>query len=146
MRDDFFKIYCYLTAIVNITSAALGVGYFIFPIFNPLWEIFGIIMLSSWFINFGLVYLNNLYIDKTNEIGKKINRFGYIFLIFISWAMIFMEANTITLSISYEMDFNTLLFSYSCLFISFFGMHAFGIIYSYLDVKNLTNREVWSNE
>ncbi len=71
-----------LTLVLNILSNIMGLIYFIIgPVIIIFGVIFGIILILTWFLNIGLVFLDEYCVEKNNYSGKILNRTGYGFLI-----------------------------------------------------------------
>jgi len=61
-------------------SLSLGIIYFFFPINSLLYDLFGLALFISWFLNAALVYFTDIYLNKDFSIGKRINRISYYYL------------------------------------------------------------------
>jgi hypothetical protein len=70
------KLGIFLSAI----SLSLGILYFFFPINSILYDIFGEVLIISWFLNGALVYFTDIYLNKNIHMGKRINRLSYYYL------------------------------------------------------------------
>ena len=61
----------YVSLILNLACIILGIIYLAIPIYSILWDIFGIILLVTLFMNYILVYINARKLNKTVKIGQK---------------------------------------------------------------------------
>jgi len=66
LNQDQVKKYSFLTIILNIINAILGIIYFAVPIYSVIWDIFGVIMIITWLVNFGLLYINDQLLIKSD--------------------------------------------------------------------------------
>ena len=130
----------YTTLILNIACVIFGFMYLIIPIYNFMWDIFGIILFIALFGNFLLVYLNSVQLNKTSKIGNTLNILCYIFLIFSIMAMLGMLLGNFLISVSYS-NINPL-FS-TVVYIKYFGLLGFGALIAIIDIKNLKKKELW---
>ena len=65
---------------MNIASLLMGIIYFIIGPEMIFGTLFTIILIISWFLDIGLIFLDDLFIMKEHPNGKQINRIGYGFL------------------------------------------------------------------
>lgn len=103
-------------------------------------------MIIAWFGTFGLIFINDLVLVKTDKIGKKINHFCYYCLAFYVLAWIFLLTNAGYLSVVPTTDIVRSTILGLMTYIGFFGMALFGIYLAYLDIKYLENRGAWNLE
>jgi len=61
-------------------SLSLGIIYLFLPTNSILYDLFGIALIISWFLNAALVYFTDIYLNKNFHIGKRINRVSYYYL------------------------------------------------------------------
>ena len=61
-------------------SLSLGIFYFFLPTNSILYDLFGLALIISWFLNGALVYFTDIYLNKNFHIGKRINRISYYYL------------------------------------------------------------------
>jgi len=81
---------CKLSAILNILSFCFGIAYFVIPVHSIMLDIFGVILLVSWFLNISIIFIVDKYLNKSSLRGKKINRFLYYYLVFFIVGLILM--------------------------------------------------------
>ena len=146
LKKEQFKIYNYFILLINLITLVLGIIYFAYPICSILWDIFGVIMIIAWFGTFGLIFINDLVLVKTDKIGKKINHFCYYCLAFYVLAWIFLLTNAGYSSVVPTTDVVRSTIFGLMTYIGFFGMALFGIYLAYLDIKYLENRGAWNLE
>ncbi len=146
LKKEQFKIYNFFILLINLITLVLGIIYFTYPICSILWDILGVIMIIAWFGTFGLIFIIDLVLVKTDKIGKKINHFCYYCLVFYVLAWIFLLINAGLLSIVHTADRAMFTILGLITYIGFFGMALFGIYLAYLDIKYLENRGAWNFE
>jgi len=61
-------------------SLSLGIFYFFLPVNSILYDLLGIALILSWFLNAALVYFSDVYLNKSHTVGKRINRLSYYYL------------------------------------------------------------------
>lgn len=146
LKKEQFKIYNFFILLINLITLVLGIIYFTYPICSILWDILGVIMIIAWFGTFGLIFIIDLVLVKTDKIGKKINHFCYYCLVFYVLAWIFLLINAGLSSIIHTADMAMFTILGLITYIGFFGMALFGIYLAYLDIKYLENRGAWNFE
>ena len=124
----------YASLFLNITCIKLGITYIIIPIYNIVWDIFGIILIIALFGDFLLIYLNSVHLNKTTKIGNRLNLLCYIFLIFSIIAMLGILLGNFLISISYT-NINPSLSV--MVYINYFGLLGFSALIAILDIINL---------
>jgi len=143
--DEIFSIKNVSKAslILNLTSIVVGIIYLAIPMVNIWWNIFGIVILITFFGNILLVYLNSVKLNTTTKLGHRLNIVGYFYLIFIIFAMGFIGAGNFFIMSSYSSVQADLRRSYWWIYAGYFGVLLIGLVLAFLDFKNLDNREVW---
>jgi len=103
-----------------------------------LWNFQGIFIFISWILNLIIIHWNDKIIQKTNSIGKRINRLCYYELVFIIVSM----GNNIfyILTLGY-LPSPSLLF-FILVLVSLIGMGAFGTFLAFFSLKHLNERGV----
>jgi acetyl esterase/lipase len=129
--------------ILNLACIILGVFYVIIPIYNLLWEIFGIILFITLFGNLLLVYLNTIKLNKTTKVGNRLNLVSYVYLIFIILGMLIIPISNFFISITYSSLIRDNIGLYGLIFIFYFGILLFGESIAYIDYKKVDNRGIW---
>ncbi|MHA1294534.1 MAG: hypothetical protein ACTSQJ_17985 [Promethearchaeota archaeon] len=146
IKQNLFKKLSYIIIFLNISTIICGIIYFIIPIYSIFWDIFGVLMVLTWILNFFLIYITGELLKKSNEIGKRINQMCYIFIVFFIIAMLLFVISDLLLSITTETNAIWLFLFVIPVYIGFFGISLFGIYFSYFNLKNLENRGVWKFE
>ncbi len=121
----------------------LGLFYILYPIYNILWDVFGVILMITLFSNLCSMFLIGLKLNKNNKLGKKLNLLSYIFIFFNTACMILMALGNILISITYSNTNLANFFNYFLVFLGYFGIIAFGAVFSIINIKNLNNEELW---
>ena len=127
--------------IVYLVSATVGIVY-VFIV----WDVFGIIIIIALLGNILLVYLNSINLNKTTKLGNKLNLMCYLYLIFMIFAMMWLMQGNSRYASTYSYVLTDNIYSYILVFMSYFGVFAFGTVISYIDFKNRDNRELWNVE
>jgi len=108
-----------------------------------MWDIAGIIYLITLFNNILLVFLSSIKLNKQNKLGGRLNLWGYFFLILVILAMLGMFLGNFLYSVTYPPDFGANLGVFALIYLSYFGLLAFGLFFAYLNIKHIKNSEVW---
>jgi predicted esterase len=128
--------------LLNILSIAFSISFLIVQTYNTIWDIFGIILLITWFGNLLLVYLNSKYINRKTEFGNLINLLGYFYLIFSIFAMYMIIRGNMLITSTYSNNIKDIGRYYGMIYVGIFGLLSFGFILTILNIKNLNGREV----
>ena len=142
IKKNQMNYYFLITLGLNLTSIVMGILYFIIGPDLIFGFLFGIILVISWFLDIGLVLLDDFKLTKNNATGKILNRLGYSFAFFQIFGVFCMVGGLFLLNA----DWASPLVVYSLICISFFGFFLFGSILAYLNIKKLDIREVWNFE
>lgn len=145
---DFLKYYSFTAFSLNLLINILGIIYFgiaysITHFQSSVWNIIGAIIIVTWLINLGLIFLNDRIVNKSSLIGKEINKTCNYFLIFFLIAIILLVGANISLSTTISTDPSASILPLSLASIGYFGISCFGIYISYLNVVNLEVSGVW---
>ncbi|MHA1274019.1 MAG: hypothetical protein ACTSVV_03365 [Promethearchaeota archaeon] len=138
-----FKILCFYTVVINILYIIGGIIHLIYPVYSIFSDIIGAIIIITWISNFVFVYIDDLVIVKNNTIGKKINLFGYFFLVIFILCMLLLVISEGIMVLTVDTQLEAFILPYTILGIGFFGIAAFAIILVLLNLKNLNKRGVW---
>ena len=134
--------YSIITLGMNIVSIIMGIFYFVIGPDLIFGVLFGIILVISWFLDIGLVLLDDFNLIKSTPTGKKLNRLGFGYIGFQMIALFCIVAGIFLVNA----DWMTPLIQYLLVCIGFFGFFLFGSILAYMNIKILNNREVWKFE
>ncbi|MHA1491748.1 MAG: hypothetical protein ACTSRI_19095 [Promethearchaeota archaeon] len=127
---------------MNFASIITGIIYLIIGPERIFGFLFTIILVSSWFLNIGLIFLDEFFVVKNHPNGKKINRIGYGFLMLQIIAILFLVAGNFLMNAQW----GTQTIWYLLISIGFFTTFAFGSILAYANMKNIDILEVWNFE
>lgn len=142
IKKNQMNYYFLITLGLNLTSIVMGILYFVIGPDLIFGFLFSIILVISWFLDIGLVLLNDFKLAKNNATGKILNRLGYSFVIFQIFGAFCMVGGLFFLNA----DWTSPLVQYSLICISFFGFFLFGSILAYLNIKKLDIPEAWNFE
>jgi hypothetical protein len=120
----------------------LGSLHYIIGLNIVIGTILSIAIVLSWLLNSILIVINDFKIEKSNSIGKKINRLGYGFLGVQIIAIFLLVGGLFLLNANWFSPF----MQYSLILIGYFSFFAYGSVFSYLNLRVLDNREVWKGE
>ncbi|MHA1263916.1 MAG: alpha/beta hydrolase [Candidatus Helarchaeota archaeon] len=138
------KSLSYGTLLLNLIAIVFGAIYLItMHIYSIIWDLTGFLYVFALFANFALVYLDSLKINKTDKTGYRISILGYLYLIFIGVGMFGMFFGNFLYSITYSPDPTAHVGAFVLIGVSYFGSLIFGLMLSYLHIRNLTNPAVW---
>jgi hypothetical protein len=134
--------YIKITLSMNVISIIMGILYFIVGSGLLFGIIFGIILVGSWLLDIGLIFIDDFTLKKGNKIGKAINRLGYAFIFYQIIAVLVLAGGLFLLNA----DWATPFIQYFLVFVGFFGFFILGTILSYANMKGLNRKEVWKFE
>ena len=134
------KLGIFLSAI----SLSLGIIYFFFPINSILYDLFGFVLIISWFLNGALVYFADIYLNKNIHMGKRINRLSYYYLALFIVSILLMVFGVI---FSAFIISGPLLVLGNIMIISgFLITNLYGFHFCIVTFTNIGNRGVWNFE
>ncbi len=128
---------CFLSIFLNILTICFGISYFIISIQSILLDIFGVILVLSWLMNILILYLDDKYLNKNNEIGNSLNHIMYYYIFFFIIGILLIMLSIFISNFLLIGDFSLILAVILDidLFIGFIGIGIFGI---YLAIKTLS--------
>jgi hypothetical protein len=136
------KYICIILFGANITSIILGILHYIIGLNIIIGTIFSILIVLAWFLNISLIIFDDYKVVKSSSIGKRINRFGYGFVGVQIIVVFSLVGGLFTLNA----DWFSPALQYSLIWIGFFSFFVYASLFSYLNLKALSNREVWKLE
>ena len=128
--------------LLNILSIGFSISFLIVQTYNIFWDIFGILLLITWFGNLLLIYLNSNNINRETKIGNLINLLGYFYLIFSICAIYMIIRGNMLITSTYSNNIKDTWRNYGMIYFGIFGLLSFGFIVSVLNIKNLNQKEV----
>jgi dienelactone hydrolase len=142
------KIVSYATIIFNLIALIFSIVYLVLAsrgivyVF-VLWDIFGVIMLIAFFNNLLLIYIINLRLSKTIQLGNRLNIICYTFLIFVIFGMLLIYLGNWSYFSIYSTNPDDAINSYVYICVGYFGILLFGMFIALFCIKNLNNRDLW---
>ena len=141
---NFIKKTSVINTIVHILSIALGILYFVNPTTFILFDFFGIFFFTAWVLTLLLIVVDDRFLIKTSQYGKKLNRHSYYFIAsFISAILLIIFGVIFTAFIL--MGFLAVL-GQLMIVSGFFIIMIYGFYYNMLVLQHIENREVWNLE
>ena len=141
---NFIKKTSVLNIVTHILLLALGILYFINPTTFLLFDFFGILFFIAGILTLLLIVVNDKYLIKNSQYGKKINRHSYYFIAsFISAVLLIIFGVIFTAFIL--MGFLAIL-GQVMIISGFFIIVIYGFYYNLLIFLHIENREVWNLE
>ena len=149
--NRFNKINQYLTVknvsctilVLNLISIVFGIVYLAYESYNIIYDILGVIILITFFVNVYLVYFNTQKLNKTTKLGNRLNWLNYLYLILMIIGMAFIGIGNMLVEINYERALTGNPGGYGMLLIGYFGVFGLGGLIAYLNIRNLNNRDLW---
>ena len=125
-------------------SLSLGIIYFFFPTNSILYDLFGIALIISWFLNGALIYFTDIYLNKNIPMGKRINRLSYYYLALFIASILIMVFGVI---FSAFIISGTILVLGNIMIISgFLIINIYGFHFCIVTFTNIDNRGAWNFE
>jgi acetyl esterase/lipase len=134
----------YIGLSLNILVILFGAFYIINKSSSWLWNIYGIIILITLFLNFILIYLEGRNLNEQSKLRKAIRLLGYIYLIIVVIAMFNMLIGNFTLSNSYSSNIKYNINLYYVIYFNYFIIFIVGGFIAYLNTLNYINN--YSND
>ncbi len=126
--------------ILNLISIIFGIAYLSYSAYTVAWEVFGIILLITFFGNLLLVYLSDGVINKNIPAGNRLNWACYGFLIIIMLAMVGMLEGNTTSSGTYSNAFGI---GNAISIVSYFSIEVMGMIIAVWAIRIHPFRSEW---
>jgi len=125
-------------------SLSLGILYFFFPINSILYDLFGLALIISWFLNAALVYFTDIYLNKNFYMGKRMNRLSFYYLALFIASILLMVFGVI---FSAFIISGILLVLGNIMIISgFLITNLYGFHFCIVTFTNIDNRGAWTFE
>ena len=144
----FVEKCCKLSGVLNILTICFGIAYFIVPVHSILLDIFGLILLASWFVNIFIISLDDRNLVKHSAKGRSINRFLFYYLVFFLLGLVLMILS-LSLSNFLLIGENTEIISffvYFCTLTGLLGIATLGFLLTLITHLNLDKKEVFNFE
>jgi len=143
-RKNIIKYFSNLGIFLSTFSLSLGILYFFFPINSILYDLFGLVLIISWFLNGALVYFTDIYLNKNIYMGKRINRLSYYYLALFITSILLMAFGVI---FSAFIISGPLLVLGNIMIISgFLISNLYGFHFCIVTFTNIDNRGAWNFE
>ncbi|MFX1304053.1 MAG: hypothetical protein ACFFBV_08955 [Promethearchaeota archaeon] len=133
------KIASYSSIILNSICIVLGIIYISNPSYSILWDVFGIILLTTLFGNLTLIFINSSKNNEKNIFRTKMTLFSYFYLIFIIIAMVSLMLGNLLISVTYSNQLLDNLGAYTLIYFFYFGVLTIGISYAIFGIKMFNN-------
>ncbi|MFX0025918.1 MAG: alpha/beta hydrolase [Candidatus Hermodarchaeota archaeon] len=135
-----------LSALLNPICIICGISYLIFPDYIIFWDILGILIIVTLFVNGLLVYLSSTKVNKATKLGKKINLICYVYLVFMILALMGIIGGNLLIYANYT---NLMINSFGGYFLIYFcyiSLFVFSFLIALFDIKNINNNILWNSE
>lgn len=132
------SIFSIILVTLNLLCIVLGIFYIKLNKNSAMWNILGLCIIATLFMNFLLVYLNSLQLKGDRRIIKLTKLLGYVYLFSVILGMLGMLIGNVTLSNSYSSDFNENIYLYFTIYFSYMSIFIIGIIISFINYRNLS--------
>ncbi|TFF88744.1 MAG: hypothetical protein EU550_00740, partial [Promethearchaeota archaeon] len=133
----------YPLLILNLVNIIFGILYIFLQISSIIWYILGILIFINFISNFFLIYINKKKLNKESKLGRRINYLCYFYLVFLNIAMLLMLFGNILINFTYSNELSITIGFNFMVYLGFFGILGIGTLLSYLDIKNLGNKDLW---
>jgi len=129
---------------IHSITLSLAIIYFIFPVNSLLYDLFGYTLISSWLLNAILIYALDRSLNKSVQIGKKLNKISYYYLaLFIAsiLLMVFGVIFTNFIISGIVLMLGNIMIIFGFLFTTIYGLH-----FCIMTYTNINTRGVWKFE
>ena len=134
------KLGIFLSAI----SLSLGIFYFFLPTNSTLYDLFGFVLIISWFLNGALVYFTDIYLNKNFYMGKRINRLSYYYLTLFITSILLMLFGVIFSA--FIISGPILVLGNIMIISGFLLSNLYGFHFCIVTFTNINNRGAWTFE
>ena len=131
---------CKASVLLNALTINFVIVYFIIPISTIIHDIFGLVLIVSWLLNILLIHQIDKRIIKTSDIGKKINRYSFVYIIVFIVGILLLAFGVILLSF----PIMSILLSYTLILAGSISISGLGLMLAVITSSNLEKRGVWS--
>ena len=129
---------------LSIITISLGIFYLIFPGNSFLYEILGYTLISSWVLNAILIYILDASLNKSDQIGKRINRVSYYYLALFIASILLMVFGVIFSA--FMISGPLLVLGNMMIIAGFLITTLYGFHFCIVTFINIDNRGVWTFE
>ncbi len=144
-RNDILvtRISGYIAIVFNSLSLIFGILYYVLSTYTLLWNVFGIILILTFTINFFLVFYSGESINRQSKKGNFLNILGYIYLSFSAIAVLLMNFGNLLLSLTYSETLVSQLGYHFLVIVGYFGMISLGLFYSAKTIIYTKDEILW---
>ncbi|MFX0031961.1 MAG: alpha/beta hydrolase [Candidatus Hodarchaeota archaeon] len=135
----------YFSIILNPICIISGIFYLFFPQYNIFWDLFGILIIITLFVNGLLVYINSIKVNKTIKIGKKLNLICYIYLGFMILALMGIMGGNLLIYSNYSTLTVYSGIGYFLVYFCYFSIFGFNFLIALYDIINIKNEQLWNS-
>ena len=125
-------------------SLSLGIFYFFFPINSFLFDVFGVVLIISWFLNGALVYFTDICLNKNIYVGKRINRISFYYLALFILSILLMVFGVIFSA--FIISGILLVLGNTMIISGFLINNLYGFHFCIVTFTNINNRGAWTFE
>ena len=125
-------------------SLSLGIFYFFLPTNSTLYDLFGFVLVISWFLNGALVYFTDIYLNKNFYMGKRINRLSYYYLALFITSILLMVFGVIFSA--FIIGGPILVLGNIMIISGFLLSNLYGFHFCIVTFTNINNRGAWTFE
>ena len=129
---------------LSIFSLSLAILYFFFPVNSLLYDLFGIALIISWFLNGALVYFTDIYLNTNIHMGKRINRLSYYYLALFIVSILLMVFGV--LFSAFIISGIILILGNIMIISGFLITNLYGFHFCIVTFTNIENRGAWTFE
>ncbi len=136
----------HLSVLLNPICIICGISYLILPIYTIFWDVFGILIILTLFIDGLLVYLSSIKVNKATKLGKKLNLICYVYLVFMILALMGIIGGNLLIYANYTNSILNSLGGYFLVYFCYISLFAFSLLIALFDIKHINNRILWNSE
>jgi len=125
-------------------SLSIGIIYIFLPTNSILYDLFGLALIISWFLNGALVYFTDIYLNKNIRIGKRINRLSYYYLALFITSILLMVFGVILSA--FIISGSILVLGNIMIISGFLITNLYGFHFCIVTFTNIDNRGAWNFE
>ena len=131
---------CKASFLLNALTINFVIVYFIIPISTIIHDIFGLVLIVSWLLNILLIHQIDKRIIKTSDMGKKINRYSFVYIVVFIAGMLLLTSGVTLLSF----PLISVVLSYALILAGSISISGLGLMLAVIISSSLEKRGVWS--
>lgn len=125
-----------VTVLLNLALVGLGILYYAIPIYTPLWDVHGVLLMFTFTWNMAVVLAIKGMTNKQHRTGKNLSEFSYTYLVLFAVLVFLSMFGNFMLSASLPGNGEDYFFAWSLVLAGYFGIAGLGCLLGMLVVDH----------